>query len=509
MLLPSSIFTKQLFSLQYILEERNISKEPIVFTKQSVLPVSTILFKKIILFFWILPIFPSLIPNNVIAQETFKKFHVDKFIESNNECKENCIEVGVPYRVKGAFAPYQSEANPYQNRLTFSVIFREHNGRLPNFVEIIITDGTIAGIKHAVFYFDATNINSPQLLVYGFNGTTGFSSLNSNVIPILSSKNNSSNSWIKHLKVENVPTGTYENPSNLSARKFSFRIDATKIINFTPNQADRTPWIGTGWNNENFGTVITGTDSSSIGYDTNGWIKNLSISGFSNLRVTTMKITETCHIDCLGNEIEKGETPAVCILPTPTPTLITPTPLPTSEVVVIPTPMPTATCSPTPEPTTTVTTSGKCEEIDLTGILAKLDNRGREMSEIAKKAYLKIRKIDNLSKRILNSLDKNREIIDALINESWIEIWKIPVQAIISCDQQIMSKCISISRLDQKALLTDIYERLESRVLRIIRRLRRSGDKQDSKLFRKSLKIIADATKQEISDLPSQTLACN
>ncbi|RMG40100.1 MAG: hypothetical protein D6719_11930 [Candidatus Dadabacteria bacterium] len=113
---------------------------------------------------------------------------------------------------------------------------------------LVINDGpNPKGIPNelAIFYFDASDISNPKLLVYGYNGKNNNRSYKDgngdgtygDPDKILSSLVD--NSFVKSLTAQDELDGT---------RTLGFNIDATAIMTHTPLHGPASDWYGTGYN---------------------------------------------------------------------------------------------------------------------------------------------------------------------------------------------------------------------------------------------------------------------
>ena len=136
-----------------------------------------------------------------------------------------------------------TQFNSTTKQLSFSVAFGPATGQswlsTQGFWLVMDNGPTPVSMANelSIFYFDASNMATPRLAVYSYDGSgTPLSYTHSDLI-----KGAFETSFINSISVVNG--------SNASGpqRTMSFNIDATSIINYTPSSSGSGPWIGTGF----------------------------------------------------------------------------------------------------------------------------------------------------------------------------------------------------------------------------------------------------------------------
>ena len=136
------------------------------------------------------------------------------------------------------------------------------------------------GGEMALFYFDASNLSSPKLTTYVYNGVNGPNSWNdgngdgagSPVGDLIKGVLEMS-SYVQSISVTDTGSGA------TAQRRLSFSIDATAIINHTPLYPSTVgdPWFGTGFDNK-LGIWMHPVRSFNATYDTGrGRITSLNL----------------------------------------------------------------------------------------------------------------------------------------------------------------------------------------------------------------------------------------
>jgi hypothetical protein len=102
--------------------------------------------------------------------------------------------------------------------------------------------------EYALFYFDGTSFASPKLTAYNYNGLNNGSSWNDANGAAAGTPRGNLIKGINEAGFINSITAA----DTAGKRRFFFDINATDIINFTPNPTatDGSPWFGTGFANQ-------------------------------------------------------------------------------------------------------------------------------------------------------------------------------------------------------------------------------------------------------------------
>ncbi len=153
--------------------------------------------------------------------------------------------------VVGQFVSLETSFNPNTKRFTWEAVFAPNNGDLPTGFTTVVNDGPNPK-NHpgelAIFYYDFNDLGNPILTVYGYNGQSGSTGINSfedgdgdgdagDGDRIVSSLVDPS--WINSL------TATLNNDGTLTV---GFDIDASPICNHPPAFPDPdTDWFGVGF----------------------------------------------------------------------------------------------------------------------------------------------------------------------------------------------------------------------------------------------------------------------
>ncbi len=172
----------------------------------------------------------------------------------------------------GQFERVQSTYNSSNNQLTFSVTF---SNQVTKGFTLAINNGSNPkghGGEMALFYFDASNLASPKMTTYTYNGlntTTswkdGDGTVGGNQTPDL-------------ILTDAARSGSVSAQDVGGKRILSFSIDATSIIGHTPMHGIAADWTGAQFSDA-MGIWMHPFKTFNPTYDGNGNITNLQLGG--------------------------------------------------------------------------------------------------------------------------------------------------------------------------------------------------------------------------------------